>query len=133
MKIETLIFFLGVLLFAPVAVVYGFVTHWREPVGVTALALTAGLSALIGFYLWWTSRHIDPRPEDDLSGQIAEGAGELGVFAPHSWWPLPLAAGSAMVFAGMAAGYWLMLIGLGVSALALVGWVYEFYRGEYAH
>ena len=75
----------------------------------------------------------DPRPEDDPFGEIAQGAGAQGDFAPYSWWPLPVAVGAALTFAGLAVGWWLFLIGVGVGAIALVGWVFEFYRGEYAH
>lgn len=133
MKVETWLFSAGVFFFAPIAVIYGFVTKWQEPVGVVAIVLSAGLSLLIGFYLWWTSRRIDPRPEDDPTADISEGAGELGQFAPYSWWPLPLGLAGAMIFAGFAIGIWLSLIGLGLGAISLVGWVYEFYRGEHAH
>ena len=45
----------------------------------------------------------------------------------------PLAAGAAFIFAGLAVGWWMVYIGLGVGSLALVGWVFEFYRGEHAH
>jgi hypothetical protein len=132
-KVETLLFSSGVLFFSPIAIIYGIVTQWHEPVGVAALLLTAGLALLIGLYLWITARRIDERPEDDPYGEIRQGYGEQGVFAPYSWWPLALAIGSAVVFAGMAVGIWMFLIGLGLSSLALVGWVFEYYRGEHAH
>jgi hypothetical protein len=132
-KVETLLFSSGVLFFSPIAIIYGIVTQWHEPVGVAALLLTAGLAFLIGLYLWITARRIELRPEDDPYGEIRQGFGEQGVFAPYSWWPLPLAFGSAVVFAGMAVGLWMFLMGLGISAVALVGWVFEYYRGEHAH
>jgi len=132
-KIETTLFASGAFFFAPLAVVYGIVTNWHEPVGASALFLTAGLALLIGLYFWITSRRIDPRPEDDANAEISDGAGEQGVFAPYSWWPLPLGFAAALVFAGLAAGWWLVGIGVVVGAVALVGWVYEFYRGEHAH
>ena len=133
MKIETTLFGSGAFFFFPLAIVYGIVTNWHEPVGAAALFLTAGLALLIGLFLWITSRRIDPRPEDDGNADIAEGAGEQGVFAPFSWWPLPLAAAGAMAFAGLAVGWWLVGIAVVVGAIALVGWVFEFYRGEHAH
>ena len=133
MKVEGWLFGSGVLFFPPIGVVYGFVTQWQEPVGVLALFLTAALALLIGFYLAVVARRIDSRPEDDPVGEIYEGAGELGEFAPYSWWPVPLAFGAVLIFAGLAVGWWLMAIGVGVGALALVGWVFEFYRGEHAH
>lgn len=133
MKVETWLFGAGTFFFAPIGIIYGFMTDWNEPLGPTGLLLTAGLSALIGGYLWVTSRRIDPRPEDDPLGEIAQGAGEVGVFAPYSWSPLWLGIGSALTFAGLAVGVWLLLIGFGVTALAVVLWVFEFYRGEHAH
>ena len=133
MKVETLIFSLGFLFFAPIGTIYGFVTGWNEPVGATAILLTAGLSLMIGLYLWITSRRIDPRPEDDPHGEIAQGAGELGSFAPYSWWPLWAAAASAITFTGLAVGWWLVLIGVPLVLLSTIGWVFEFYRGEHAH
>ncbi len=133
MKVETTLFGAGVFFFAPIAVVYGIVTSWNEPVGIASLFLTAGLALLIGSYLWITSRRIDPRPEDDGNADISEGAGEQGMFPPFSWWPLPVAISAAMAFAGLAVGWWLVGIAVVVGAISLVGWVFEFYRGEHAH
>lgn len=133
MKIETTLFGAGAFFFFPLAIIYGIVTSWHEPVGASALFLTGGLALLIGLFFWITSRRIDPRPEDDPGADIAEGAGEQGVFPPYSWWPLPLGFAGALVFAGLAVGWWLSGIGMAVGAIALVGWVYEFYRGEHAH
>ncbi len=126
MKVETTLFGAGVFFFAPIAVVYGIVTSWNEPVGIASLFLTAGLALLIGSYLWITSRRIDPRPEDDGNADISEGAGEQGMFPPFSWWPLPVAISAAMAFAGLAVGWWLVGIAVVVGAISLVGWVFEF-------
>jgi Cytochrome c oxidase subunit IV len=133
MKVETRLFAWGGLFFAAVAISYGLVTQWHEPAGVAALTLTAGLSALIGLFLGYVGRHIDARPEDDPNGVIAQGAGPLGTFAPYSWWPMPLALGAALIFIGLAAGFWLCFVGAALGSVALVGWVFEFYRGEHAH
>jgi hypothetical protein len=35
--------------------------------------------------------------------------------------------------AGMAIGWWLFLMGALMTMLALVGFVFEYYRGHYAH
>ena len=133
MKIESGIFLGGAPLFLAFAIAYGLVTGWNEPVGASALFLTSGLAIMIGAYLFYTARHIDARPEDNPYGEIAEGAGELGEFAPHSWWPLVTAGSAAILFAGVAIGWWLMLIGAAAAAIGVVGWVFEFYRGEHAH
>jgi hypothetical protein len=133
MKVESLLFGTGALFFAPVAVVYGFITSWEEPVGTAALLLSAGLSLLIGLYLFVVSRRIGLRPEDDPDGEIRQGAGEQGHFFPHSWWPLVAGAAATVVFAGLAIGWWLFLIGVGTGLIALFGWSFEYYRGINAH
>ncbi len=133
MKVETLLFGSGGMFFAPIATIYGFVTGWHEPVGVSALYLTSGLALLVGLYLWLTSRRIDPRPEDDPYAEISQGSGELGHYSPYSWWPLVAGAGAAVLFAGMAVGWWLFLIGVGFGGIGMLGWVFEYYRGEHAH
>jgi hypothetical protein len=133
LRVESWLFGAGTFFFAPVGVVYGILTSWREPVGFVGLFLTAGLSLMVGWYLWFTSRHIDARPEDDPQAPIEAAAGEYGFFSPHSWWPLPLAAASALVFLGAAVGWWIALIGVGLSGLALIGWVFEYWRGAHAH
>jgi hypothetical protein len=132
-KTESTLFGAGVFFFAPLGIIYGIVTSWNEPVGTSGLFLTAGLAFLIALYLWLTSRRIDDRPEDNPMGEIPEAAGNQGQFSPFSWWPLPLAFAAALCFAGVAVGWWLFLIGAAVGAVSLVGWVYEYYRGEHAH
>jgi hypothetical protein len=132
-KVEGWLFGAGAFFFVPVGVIYGILTHWDEPVGSVALLLTGGLAAMVGWYLWYTARHIDPRPEDDPVAPIEAGSGEYGFFAPHSWWPLALALTAATIFLGLAVGWWLMYIGLAVAAFALIGWVFEYWRGVHAH
>ena len=44
-----------------------------------------------------------------------------------------LAFSAAVVFLGLAVGWWLVIIGVGFGALALIGWVYEYSRGPFAH
>ena len=39
----------------------------------------------------------------------------------------------AVTFLGMAVGVWVLIIGVVASMLALVGWVFEYYRGAHAH
>ncbi|GAA2527523.1 cytochrome c oxidase subunit 4 [Rarobacter incanus] len=124
--------------FALAALAYGFCTHmWGqeglEPVGTAALVLVAALSLMIGVYLRVTARHIDPRPEDDPAGSIEGNGGDQGAFSPWSWWPLVLAAAGAICFAGMALGWWIFGIGAALGVVALVGWVFEFSRGQHAH
>jgi cytochrome c oxidase subunit IV len=131
MKVEGWLFAAGFFFFAIAAIVYGLVAE--EPVGVVALAFTAGLAFLVGYYLLFTARRIDVRPEDRKDAEIADGAGELGFYSPHSWWPLAVAFCGAVAFTGVAVGWWLFLIGAGGGVLAVIGLVFEYYRGEPAH
>ena len=128
MKVEGWLFAAGFFFFAIAAVIYGLLAE--EPVGTVALAFTAGLSFLIGYYLLFTARRIDPRPEDSKTAEIVEGAGELGFYSPHSWWPLAVAGAAAISFLGVAVGWWLFIIGVGAGVLAVIGLVFEYYRGE---
>jgi hypothetical protein len=89
--------------------------------------------AMVGAYLALTARRIDPRPEDDEDGEIAEGAGDQGVYSPWSWWPLVIGAAAAIAFLSLALGWWILYIGLIVGVIGLVGWVFEFSRGQHAH
>ena len=131
MKLESRYFMAGAIFYAIAALVYWFMS--REPAGTTALALSTGLAGLVSFYLFLTGRRIDPRPEDQLEADVAEGAGELGFFSPHSWWPIAVAAGGAMISLGVVIGYWMLFIGIIATGLAVIGLVFEYYRGEFSH
>ena len=128
MKVEGWLFAAGFFFFAISAVIYGLLSE--EPVGTVALAFTAGLAFLVGYYLLFTARRIDPRPEDSKTAEIVDGAGELGFYSPHSWWPLAVAGCAAITFLGVAVGWWLFIIGAGAAVLAVIGLVFEYYRGE---
>jgi uncharacterized membrane protein len=131
MKIEGYLFVFSALFFAIMDVIYWLWSH--DPTGTTALALTVGLAGLVGFYLLFTGRRVDPRPEDDKQGEIADGAGELGFFSPHSWWPLFAAAAAATAAVGVVIGWWLLMIGMLAVILAAIGFVFEYYRGHFSH
>ena len=132
MKIETRLFVYMAPFFVTVAVIYGFWSGW-EPVGTACLLLTGALAAMIGAYLAMTAARIDERPEDDPHGEIDQGAGDQGVYAPWSWWPLVLAGTAAICFLGLAVGWWVFYIGAALGVIGLVGWVLEYSRGVHAH
>ena len=102
--------------------------------GTSALAMTFLLVLMMTIFLGFHAQKMDPRPEDRKDAEIADGAGELGFFPPYSWWPLwcALALGTAVYGVAMAA-WWLVIIGFAFGALALSGWIFEYYRGEHAH
>ena len=132
MKIEFKLFVILAGFFLPVGFIYGYFTEWQEPVGVAGLLLSAGLGAMIAFYLWATARRLPERPEDNPTGEIADQEGEYGFFSPHSWWPLALGGTAAICFLGLAVGWWLFIIGAAFGAVALVGWTFEYFRGPHA-
>lgn len=104
-----------------------------EWVGTVGIALTALLSAFIAFYLGRSSSAVGGvLAEDRLDADIDDGDAEQGHFSPWSWWPMLLAAGAAMMFLGLAAGVWISFIGATLAFISLVGWIYEYYRGNFA-
>jgi hypothetical protein len=124
--------FLGCAIFFGVADIF----YWNlshDPTGSTALALSVALAFLIGFYLLFTGRRLPKRPEDDVDGEIEQGTGEIGFFSPHSWWPLFVGLAGALAAIGVAVGWWLFLMGLLALLLSVIGFVFEYYRGHYAH
>lgn len=133
MKIEIKLFLFLAPFFVLVGVIYGFATHFQEPVGYLGIPLVGALVAMVGAYLALTARRIDPRPEDDEEGEIEQGAGDQGVYSPWSWWPLVIAGAAAVAFLGLAVGWWVLYIGFILGIIGLVGWVFEFSRGQHAH
>jgi hypothetical protein len=132
MKTLTAIFGLGALFFAVVGVTFGLLTHW-EAVGSTALLLTSTLLGMIAAYLALLARRVDEQPSDDPDAEIEHGAGDQGVYSPWSWWPLVMAAAAATCFLGLAVGWWVLYIGVALGVVGLVGWVFEYSRGQHAH
>ena len=117
--------------FALVGVVYWFLSH--EPAGSAALIFTGALGFLIAFYLLFTAKRIEPVPEDDQEGDIAEGAGPQGFYSPHSWWPLVVAVGAVII--GLALCFlmwWMIILGVVVTLIGVSGILFEYYAGEFA-
>jgi cytochrome c oxidase subunit IV len=130
-KVEAYLFLGCAVFFGTADLVYWNLSH--DPTGTTALALAVCLAFLIGFYVMFTGRRLPPRPEDNQEGDIVEGTGELGFFSPHSWWPLFVGLAAAIAAIGVALGWWMFLIGLLALFLTTIGFVFEYYRGVYAH
>jgi hypothetical protein len=125
-------------LFSGLSVFYVLMTiiYWQvggEPVGVGGMLLAACLAGMVGFYVWFTQKRIGTvLPEDNLAGEIADGAGELGFYSPHSWWPLPVALSACTMGLGLIIGWWLTLIGVGAIMISIIGMVTE-YEKPIAH
>jgi phosphatidylglycerophosphate synthase len=139
-KAETWIFGACAIFFLLVTPAYWFVTEASSQTdggdwtGTSALAMTFLLVLMVTIFLGFHANKMDPRPEDRKNAEIADGAGELGFFPPYSWWPLwcALALGTA-VYGVAVLAWWLVIIGGAFGAVALSGWIFEYYRGEHAH
>lgn len=136
MRVQAFMFYGCAVFFLATDVVYWL---WSgDWTGTTALALAIGLAGLIGFYIHFTVRRLEranagPLYEDDPQGDIADAAGELGFFSPHSWWPLFAALAAATASLGAVIGWWMLMIGLLAVVLAAIGFVFEYYRGHFSH
>lgn len=119
-------------LFIGLALFYVLMTviYWQvggEPVGIGGMLLAAALAGMVGFYVWFTQRRIGQiLPEDNLTAQISDGAGELGFYSPHSWWPLPVALSMCALALSLIIGWWLTVISLGALVISIIGMVTQY-------
>ena len=120
------------MLFVGLSIFYVIMTiiYWLvdgEPLGITGLLLSAGLAGMVGFYVWFKQKRIGKiLPEDNTTAEIADGAGELGFFSPHSWWPLPTGMSAVAAGLGLIIGWWFTLIAVTALIISVIGWVTEY-------
>ena len=119
-------------LFLGLSIFYAIMTvvYWQvggEAAGIACLALSSGLGAMIAFYVWFTQKRIGKvLPEDNTSAEITDGAGELGFYSPHSWWPLPVGFFAVLSGLGLVIGWWLTILAAGLLVISIVGLVTEY-------
>jgi len=131
------VFFLFV---AVVYTVWNIIAHPNVPwydgiewVGTIALLFSSFMGALIAFFVQRVHKAQGGElPSDILTADIDDGDPELGEFSPWSWWPIVLAFSAAIAMIGLAVGAWMFPIGVSIFVIAIVGWVYEYYRGYFA-
>ena len=139
MHIEARLFEFIAGFFIVVSVLYGvltalFATGGEEWVGTTALALTGGLALIVATFFRFVARRIDTRPEDYEGAEISDGAGELGFFSPHSWWPILIALSGSVTAVGIALWLpWLIVAGVTFILASVAGLVFEYYVGVEKH
>ena len=139
MHIEARLFEFLTAFFALSAVVYGALTALYayggiEWAGITALVLTTGLTLITGTFFRFVARRLDTRPEDYEDAEIADGAGELGFFSPHSWWPLLIALSASVTAVATALWLpWLLVTGVALVLASVAGLVFEYYTGPEKH
>ena len=104
-----------------------------EWVGALGIGLAGVLAAFLAFYLGRVfSAQGGDLPEDRLDSDIDDGDPEMGFYSPWSWWPVILAGSASLMLLGFAVGTWITFIGVALVLVAIVGWVYEYYRGYFA-
>ncbi|MFT4213480.1 MAG: cytochrome c oxidase subunit 4 [Microbacterium sp.] len=104
-----------------------------EWVGTVGLLFSTAMAVMIAFYVNRVHKGQGGElPEDTLSADIDDADPEMGEFSPWSWWPLVLAVAASLAILGLAVGTFLLPIGLAVFVVAIVGWVFEYYRGYFA-
>ncbi|MGV0626616.1 cytochrome c oxidase subunit 4 [Mycolicibacter minnesotensis] len=139
MRIESRLFEFVAVFFLAVGVMYAvltgkYATGGVEWAGTTALFLTGMMATIVGTFFRFVARRLDTRPEDYEAAEISDGAGELGFFSPHSWWPIAIAASGSVV--AVAIAFWLpWMITAGVLMVigTVAGLVFEYYIGPEKH
>ena len=130
MKIEGALFAIGTAFFLLLSGIYWYFA--RDPIGTTALVMSGALAFLVAFYLLYTSKRVFPRPEDRPDANIDEADPEYGFFSPHSWWPLVVGIACFFILLGLVFAVWLIVFATFLLLIGLVGWLFEYYRGEFA-
>jgi ABC-type maltose transport system permease subunit len=139
MHIEARLFEIITAFFVLAAVAYGVLTGMFqyggiEWAGTTALVLSAGLALIIGTYFRFVARRLDTRPEDYEDAEVSDGAGELGFFSPHSWWPILIALSASVIAVGAALWLpWLIVGGVVFVLSSVAGLVFEYYLAPEKH
>lgn len=127
MKLTGKLFLGGAAFYLIVAGIYWIMSH--DEAGTTALVLTGGLSAMIGFYLIVTAGRMATQPDDNPDGEIGDADPDYGHFSPHSWAPLMVGASAAITFSGLAFAAWIVAAGLVLVIMSSAYWVFEYYQG----
>ncbi|MBW5485035.1 aa3-type cytochrome oxidase subunit IV [Streptomyces bambusae] len=96
-----------------------------DPAGIAALTVSLLMSGLVALFLWRQAGRGGPRPEDDERAEISAAEGRGFFFPARSFAPVCTAAGTALVGLGVAQGLWLALIGFGVLAPGIYGFVFR--------
>ena len=109
-------------------------TGQLEIVGSLGILLSSVLAGFIAFYLTMLRRSQRGMllPED-YDSDVDDADPEMGHFSPWSWWPFVIGSALFLVFLGLAVGIWVTIIGVPLALIAIVGWTYEYYRGNFGH
>lgn len=124
MRTEAVLFTGVAAFFAVTGAAYGWLS--ADPAGTCALGLAALMAALVAFFLGVQYRRRGRRPQDRSDAEVADAAGPVEFFPPHSPWPITVAAGFTLVCLGVVYGLWLFLLGLGLLSHGVCGMVLQY-------
>lgn len=139
MRIESRLFEFVATFFVVVGAVYAvltalFATGGVEWAGTTALILTGVMALIVATFFRFVARRLDTRPEDYEAAEVSDGAGELGFFSPHSWWPILIALSGSVAAVGIGLWLpWLIAAGVVLVLSSVAGLVFEYYIGPEKH
>ncbi|HCA87366.1 MAG TPA: hypothetical protein DEQ61_18965 [Streptomyces sp.] len=123
MKTEAALFTGVAAFFAVVTAVYAWFAS--EPAGTAVLVVSFVMSSLVAVFLWTQYARHGVRAQDRRHVAVHETAGPLAFFPPRSYYPVLAAAGTALLALGVVYGLWLFLIGVGVLAPGVAGFVFQ--------
>ncbi len=139
MKSNVVIYWILAIFFLIMGTVY---TIWNliandqmEWAGSLSILLSGILMAFVAFYIGKVHKAQGGElPEDILTADIDDGDPEIGEFSPWSWWPILLALSLGIFLVGLCVGkgFWLSFFAVPILLVAIVGWVFEYYRGRFA-
>ena len=127
MRVEGLLFAVYFLFLVVAGAIYWFLS--LDPAGSTMIVLSGGLAGIVGYFLLFTARRMEARPEDRPDAEMSEGSGEMGFFSPHSWWPIYTAAAFSVTTLGMVFSWWISLVGMIAIGITASGFLFEYYVG----
>lgn len=125
MKIEIHLFGVVALFFGVTAVTYAW---WSdvEPAGTAALIVAFLMTALVFLFLSVQRRKHGERPEDHKGAEIKQRSGLVDFFPPRSVYPFVTAVGYTVTALGVVYGLWLFLIGMGILAGGVCGFIFQY-------
>lgn len=139
MKANIVIFTLLTVYFLIMSTIYtviNIILHGRpEWAGSVGILFSGALTGFIAYFLVLSKRKQGGQlVEDREDSDVDDGDPEIGEFSPWSWWPFFLAFSLALVILGMCIGnlFWLSIFSLPLVLVGIVGWIYEYYRGNFA-
>lgn len=129
MKAEAMLFAGISVFFAAAAGIYNGYAH--EPAGKAVLIVCCVMAGLIAFYCQVQYQRRGVRAQDRTDAEIAETAGPLTFFAPHSGYPPLAGAGTAIVLLGLVVDLWLCWVGGALLLIAIIGSLSQFPERQY--